>query len=369
MPPSSYLPLFEVTRGETVESVHFGALAVVDAKGTLYASYGDPQSVTFLRSSAKPFQALPLMEHGGQEAYHLSAKEVALICASHSGTDEHVTTVRSLQDKIGLHEADLMCGVHMPYHQPTAQALRQRGEQPTPNRHNCSGKHTGMLAYAKMKGLQVPQTLDGKAYIDRSHPIQQDILQAFAEMCSLPVQSVALGTDGCSVPTFAVALYSAALAFARLCDPATGGVRLESRIQACHTITSAMTSNPVMVGGPDSFDTLLMKAAEGRVLSKGGAEGYLAMGLLPGALHPGSPALGIALKVSDGDLGGHSRPLGDSHGHARAAAGLEALRQLHALSDSEIETLAEYGPSFTIRNWREVIVGEGRPCFKLEFQG
>jgi L-asparaginase II len=193
---SSYFPLFEITRGPVSESIHFGAIAVVDAHGRLVASYGDPLACTYLRSSAKPFQALPFIEHGGQQVYHLSPKEISLICASHSGTDEHVAAIQALQAKIGLQETDLLCGVHPPFHRPTAQAMLERGEPPTPNRHNCSGKHTGMLAYARLKDLPVPQTHEGIPYIDPSHPVQVDILRAFAEMCAMPDQRVFVGTDG-----------------------------------------------------------------------------------------------------------------------------------------------------------------------------
>lgn len=358
----AYRPILEVTRGRTVESVHFGALAVVDVTGELIAYHGDPSVVTFLRSSAKPFQALPFIQHHGQQTFGLTAKEVALICSSHSGTDEHVTTVLGIQEKTGVIESDLMCGVHAPFHMPTLEAMRRRGEQSTPNRHNCSGKHTGMLAYIQLKqmlGEQMPQDLP---YINIKHPIQQEIVKAFADMCDLQVEQVALGIDGCSVPNFAAPLFNVAYGFARLCDPA--GLNAE-RVEACRTISTAMTSNPDMVGGPDRFDTHLMEVGGGKILSKAGAEGFQAIGLFPGTLGPGSPALGIAIKVSDGDLGAHSRSHGDPHGHARPAVSLEVLRQLGALSASEMSALSEYGPRFVIQNWRKIEVGEARPCFAL----
>ncbi len=344
-----YQPLVEVTRGTIVESIHFGAFAVVDVHGRLLASYGDPYAVTYLRSSTKPFQALPLIERKGHEIYHLSLAEIALACASHSGTDEHVLVVRSLQDKAGIAEADLLCGVHPLEHQPTVEAMRQRGEQLTPNRHNCSGKHSAMLALAQM--LNLPK----ENYIHPEHPIQRLILQTFAEMCALPVEQVVVGTDGCSAPNFAVPLYHAALAFARLCDPQSGGVQPLERAQACQVITAAMSAHPEMVAGPQRFDTRLMQTAPGRILAKGGAEGYQAMGLLPGALGSGSSALGIAIKISDGDQAAR----------ARAAVSLEILRQLGALSPSELEGLANYGPHKPLYNWRKIVVGEVRPCFGL----
>jgi L-asparaginase II len=349
MPLSPYLPLLELTRGRIVESIHFGAIAVVDACGRTIASYGDPQAVTFLRSTAKPFQALPFIENGGQEHYHLSPREIALICASHSGTDEHVAVAQGMQAKTGVTEADLQCGVHPLSYEPTIEAMRQRGEKLTPNRHNCSGKHTGMLAYARMKGLPKEN------YTDPSHPIQQEILGAFAAMCALPPERVEIGIDGCSAPNFAVPLYNAALGLARLCDPEAGDVEPPARRGACHTILDAMTSHPDMVGGPDCFDTDLMGAAGGRILAKSGAEGFYGMGLRPGALGPGSPGAGVALKVSDGDAKNRVRP----------AVALEILRQLGALDPSELERLAVFGPVSTVHNWRKLEVGQARPCFVL----
>jgi L-asparaginase II len=356
MPKSPYIPVFEIKRGKTVESIHDGAIAVVDVLGNLIAWYGDPNAVTFLRSTAKPFQALPFLEHGGEAAFHLSPREIAVICASHSGTDEHVAVIRALQARAGVSESELLCGVHEPYDNPTIEALRRRREQPTSNRHNCSGKHTGMLAYVKMEvriGKGFPSGLD---YIDPEHPIQKEILGTFAEMCGLPVDQVGLGIDGCSAPNFAVPLRNAALAYARMCDPGAGNVAPPERVAACHSIVSAMTSNPDMVGGPGRFDTRLMQAAEGSILSKGGAEGYQGLGLMPGVLGPDSPAVGIALKIGDGD----------ARGKARSAVSLEVLRQLGGLSEAALQALSSFGPRFPIYNWREIVVGEGYPVFNLQ---
>jgi L-asparaginase II len=350
-----YQPVIEVTRGlagggaQTVESIHFGAIAVVNVNGKILAWYGDPYAVTYLRSTAKPLQAMPFYECGGREAYDLSLEEVALTCASHSGTDDHVRVAESLQKKAGLHESDLLCGTHPPMHEATAKALLARGEKPTSNRHNCSGKHSGMLAYAKMSGLPLEN------YIDPAHPIQKTILATFAEMCRLPVDQVRVGTDGCSAPNFAVPLYNAALAYARLCDPLAGEVHPPQRAAACKLIFSAMTNYPQMIGGPGRFDTALMQVAQGRLVCKEGAEGYQGIGLPPGALGAGSPATGIAIKVSDGD----------ARDRAIHAVALEVLRQLGALDQSELEALSTFGPKTNVLNWRKLVVGEVRPCFEL----
>jgi len=261
MTESNYYQIFELTRGETVESVHHGAIAVVNVNNDLLAWYGNPEVVTFLRSSAKPFQILPFLENGGGSVFHLSQREIALMCSSHSGTDEHVTVVNSLQKKTGVSETDLMCGIHPPYHKPTRQAMYLREEDPTPNRHNCSGKHTGMLANIRMRASEI-QFVSELDYIDTEHPIQKEILNTFAEMCNLPENEVELGIDGCSAPNFAVPLRSAALAFARLSDPVSGDVSPQDRVLACRLITSSMSSNPEMVGGSGRFDTRLMEVGE-----------------------------------------------------------------------------------------------------------
>jgi L-asparaginase II len=230
------------------------------------------------------------------------------------------------------------------------------GEQPTPNRHNCSGKHTGMLAHARLRHAPLEN------YIDITHPVQQAILKTFAEMCGLAVEQVVVGVDGCSAPNFAVPLRNAALGYARLFDPT--GLAPE-RAAACQRITQAMTSNPDMVAGPERFDTLIMGLASGmasgmasgRILTKAGAEGYQGIGLAPGALGPGTPAVGIAFKIADGDAAGRARSL----------VGLEVLRQLGAISKHEVDELdelAQFAPR-PLYNWRRMQVGEIRPAFTL----
>jgi L-asparaginase II len=198
MTTPDHKPLFVLTRGEIVESIHYGSIAVVDKEGVLRASAGDPSAVTFLRSTAKPFQLLPFLANGGASYYHLEPQEIAVMSASHSGSDEHFAVVSGLQSKIGIGEADLLCGVHPPYDESTNEAMRARGEEPSPNRHNCSGKHTGMLAYARMMGWPTSD------YINPDHPVQQSILKTFAMICDLEVEQVRLGIDGCSAPNFAV---------------------------------------------------------------------------------------------------------------------------------------------------------------------
>lgn len=345
----NYQPLVEVTRGPIVESIHCGAIAVVDARGRVLASAGDPEIVTYPRSTAKPVQVLPFVELGGPQHFNLSERELAILCASHSGTDDHYNVVSGIQAKIGVSESDLLCGVHDPMDKPTAIALRKRGEEPTPNRHNCSGKHTGMLAQAMLRGLSKEK------YIDPRHPVQQLILKVFGEMTDMPVEQIGIGIDGCSAPVFALPLHNMALAFARLADPS--GLAPE-RAAACRQITHAMMAHPDMVAGPGRFDTLAMGLLAGRMFAKGGAEGYQGIGLLPGALGAGSPALGICFKIADGDAGDR----------ARNVVSIEILRQFGLLTQEQIGTHLADLAARPNTNWRKFVVGEIRPSFALELK-
>jgi L-asparaginase II len=358
---SVYQPIFQLTRGDIVESIHFGAIAVVEASGKLAAWYGDPGLVTFTRSSAKPFQALPFLENGGMSHYGLTLQEVALLCASHSGTDAHLAVVQSIQAKTGVGESDLLCGTHTVYDRRTAEAMKERGEVPTPNRHNCSGKHTGMLAFSLMLGIPIDP--EHNPYIDPQHPVQRRIMATLAEMSDLREGDIHIGIDGCSAPNFALPLQGTALAFARLCQP--DGLPVK-RAETCHLISKAMLTYPDMIGGPDNFDTDLMQAAQGRVICKGGAEGFQAFGIMPGAIKPGSPGMGVAFKVSDGDLKGHNFPYGDPRGHVRPAVTLEILRQLGVFDAQDLSKLVEFGPEFPVENWRKLKVGWASPCFSLK---
>lgn len=354
---TTFQPVLELTRGQIVESTHSGAIAVVDTHGNLLASYGDPKTVAFLRSSAKPFQVLPFVETGGVRHFGMNVKELALACASHEGSDEHVSVAKSILLKAGLDERYLQCGSHLPGDPEVFKRLIRNNETPTPIRNNCSGKHSAMLAHAKMRAWPLED------YLDFDHPLQQAILASFAEMCLLPPNQVQLGIDGCSAPNFAVPLYNAALAFARLTDPQE---LTETRSKACQDITTAMTVHPEMVSGPGEFDCRLMQVGAGKIVCKRGAEGYQAIGLLPGATSPVSPGIGIALKIMDGDLG-QRKPNLAAYSRVRPAVVLEILKQLGALNEAQLRELMDFGPSKLVTNHRGLVVGESRPTFTLTF--
>jgi L-asparaginase II len=137
------LPILELTRGRVVESTHFGSIAVVDSTGKLLHSHGDPQSVAFLRSSAKPFQVLPFVERGGVEHFNFTQKELSISCASHETAQIHLDTVRAMQEKIGIREEYLQCGAHLPGDAAMLGTVIKQDIKPTANFNNCSGKHAG----------------------------------------------------------------------------------------------------------------------------------------------------------------------------------------------------------------------------------
>ncbi len=340
----SYEPILEVTRGSVVESVHYGAYAIADRAGNKFQAWGDINAVTYLRSSAKPFQAIALIEAGGVEHFGFKDKQIALMCASHSGSDAHVEVALSIQDLIAVTEDKLVCGIHPPLDKSAVRRLIRDGREPTPNHHNCSGKHSGMLALSVLMGEAV------EGYSEPDHPVQKLINDTISEMFGLKPGVVHIGIDGCSVPTFAVPIHSAATAFARLADPSEFS---KKRQQACERIWRAMTKYPEMVAGEGRLDTELMRAFNGSVLSKGGAEGYQGIALAPGAIGPNSPALGIALKISDGDCSSR----------ARGYLTLSILRDLGLLGGEMPTPLVNFG-SDLIKNWRGLVVGEMRSIYQ-----
>jgi L-asparaginase II len=340
-----HIPLVEVTRGRIVESVHYGSLCLSQADGKVNLSLGDQTSKFFLRSSAKPFQLLAFLERGGVEHYALEPREIAIMCASHSGTPAHIEVLEALQRKVGIDESLLQCGVHAPYHKPSADQLLLDGTALRPNHNNCSGKHTGMLSFARMTNVPLD------SYLENSHPVQQAILNTFAEMCEVDAETVELGVDGCTAPVFAVPLQAAALGYARLCQPDN---MPENRATACRTITSAMAAHADMVAGPERFDTDGMFAGKGAFISKLGAEGYRGIGILPGKARGIEGGLGLTIKVSDGD----------ATYRATAVIAMAVLKALGVLDDGQIEALKRYD-RHPVTNWRGKEIGEIRPSKEL----
>jgi L-asparaginase II len=338
-----HVPLVEVTRGEIVESVHYGAFCVVTSDGDLLAHAGNPEFITYPRSSLKPFQALPLIEQGGAEQFGFFGEEIAIMCGSHAGTALHQAVLEGMHQKIGTTGDDLACGIHWPIDTEAREAMKLAGQSPTVFNHNCSGKHTGMLAYAKLQGFTTED------YLDPQHPVQVSIRETVAEMVEMQPEAMPWGIDGCSAPVYGISMFRMAKAVARLADPKGFAV---ARQGACRLITAAMMTHPVMVAGAGQFDTDLMIAAGYKLFSKGGAEGYQIIGVLPDVIGKGSPGIGIAIKIADGD----------PRGRARATVSLSILKALGVLDEQDQERMQAYG-NVPVKNWRKLVVGEVRPAF------
>jgi len=202
--------LARVWRGDRVESVHRGSVAVVDEDGRLIAGTGAPRGGIYLRSAAKPFQAMPLLEAGGDKAFHLGRDEIALLCASHGGEPRHVRVAARILDRGGFSTADLACGADMPMHEPSARALVAAGRRPTALHNNCSGKHAGLLLACRLYGFPP------RGYWKPRHPLQRLIRKRLGDFSGVPVARVGFAVDCCSLPVFHLPLSRLAFAYARL---------------------------------------------------------------------------------------------------------------------------------------------------------
>ena len=331
------VPLVRVDRGQEQESLHRGAVAVVDRDGRVRYAAGDPALPLYLRSAAKPLQAIPLVEFGGADALGLTDAELAVVCGSHAGEPVHVDAVRSILAKAGLDERALQCGAHLPYSASDAAVLIREGRAPGAIHNNCSGKHAGMLAACRTRGWPVD------SYRDPAHPLQREIAGIVAEFCGVPADEIPRGTDGCGVPTFQGTAADLGCAFARLADPSGLPGR---RAEAVGRLTRSMVAHSVMVSGTGRLVTVLMTGLGDRLFCKGGAEGGFGLGL------PGR-GWGLAVKIEDGNARG------------MGAVVLDALRQLGVVSPSELDALAaEHRP--VLRNHEGRAVGEMRAVFTLE---
>ncbi|TVR61972.1 MAG: asparaginase [Gemmatimonadales bacterium] len=270
-----------LTRAGLVESRHRVHMAVADPAGQLAAWAGAPDLITFIRSAAKPFQALPLVEEGVPEVLGLTEEELAVCCASHGGEPAHLERVRSLLTRGGFTEEDLECGPHPPLNREAARQLAAQGEPPSRIHNNCSGKHGGMLLLARRMGW------DPRGYRFRDHPVQQRMMAEVARWTGIPTQRVRTGVDGCGVLCFALPLSALAGAFARFAHAASRDGSGPS------VILEAMARHPFQVAGTGRLCTAVMEATDGRVVAKLGAEGvYAGVDRRSG--------LGFALKVEDG---------------------------------------------------------------------
>jgi L-asparaginase II len=335
------VPLVATTRGypdagHTVENVHLGSVAVVDATGKLLWSAGDPDLLTYTRSALKPFQALPFLLADGPARLGLSSADLALLCASHSGEDQHIAGVNGILAKIGLDDSHLECGCHTPLfydmlHIPIPPESHWR-----PVHHNCSGKHSGFLAWCRLHDV------DSSGYVHPSHPLQQAIREQLADAVGIPAGQLPLGMDGCSAPNYALPLSRLAQLFARLAR----GDRDEKLGAVMGDLYTAMTDHPDLVSGQERTDLAYMTAGAGDWVTKVGADAVQTIGVR-------SAGIGIAIKITDGGT------------RALPVATISVLEQL-GLLDPHQRTLLEQYRQPAISNARGLPVGDIRPVFTLQ---
>jgi L-asparaginase II len=332
--------LVEVKRNGRVESVHSGSIAVVDVDGRLVASSGDPDLFAYFRSSAKPFQAIPLIESGAADYFGLTAAELALCCASHHGSARHQHAVEEFLSKLELPVDAMRCGSPLPIDDVAAGRILSGLDHASPLQCDCSGKHAGMLATCLRCGFPV------ETYREPSHPLQLEIRTVMGEVCRLSADQLFLATDGCSVPTFGASIRSFAQAYATLGSPnqAPRGFGWE-HAAALNRLRQAMIAHPENVAGEGSIVTDLMALSGGKIVAKGGAEGLLCLAVP-------DRNIGIALRVADGSFRAHPPVV------------LELLKSLDLLDACLIAQIEAHHPA-VVRNHNGWEVGGIVPVFEL----
>jgi L-asparaginase II len=328
--------LVDVLRGGHVESQHCGAVAVLDADGGVLAAIGDIESAAFPRSAIKVLQALPLVASGAADRLHLGDAELALACASHGGEALHAATAAAMLAKTGLDSDCLECGIHWPYNESASRELAARGVQPSALHNNCSGKHSGFLCLAcELAGSGVDLRQYVKGYVRPDHPVMREVTAALEATTGASLRDAPRGTDGCSIPTFAIPLRQLALAFARV----GSGVGLSAgHASAAKRLRKAVASAPFMVAGSGRMDTRVMERFGERVFMKVGAEGMYCTALP-------ERGLGVAIKIADGN-------------NARAAEVVVAavIEACLPLAGDDAAFMRGFSDC-TLRNWRGIEVG------------
>jgi len=315
--------LCKIHRGDFIESIHVAYAVVVDKKGEIVYSSGDPHYLTCIRSTLKPFQASAAVKEGATKAVGFTPAEIALMCASHNGEDIHVNTAKSMLDKIGYDTSYYECGTHFPYDEESKKKLIQNEENSSALHNNCSGKHAGMLCLAKY--LQV----DPKGYTDPDHQVQQLIMKQvkrFSELDEFP-----LATDGCSAPVPFLPLFNIALMYQKFAS---------GNYDELNTLFDAVTSNPYLIAGKNRFDTDFIETMDGKAVTKVGGEAVRGLGIRSG----NGDVFGIALKVLDGNQ------------RCSPIATMAVLDELDLLTKDQSEKLSSYKKT-VLRNHRKIETG------------
>lgn len=313
----------KIMRGDFIESMHVAYAVVVDGEGKIVQNWGDPNYLTCIRSSLKPFQASASIVAGATEAAGFTTKELALMCASHNGEDIHVKTTQSMLKKLGYDISYYECGSHAPYDNKSKDDLIKQSQKPTTLHNNCSGKHAGMLCLSK----QLQADPNGYTHVD--HPVQQAIMKqvgTYSELNNFPLE-----IDGCSAPVPFMPLYNIALMYQKFSS---------GKYDELNVLYNTMASNPMLVAGTDRFDTDFISAMAGRAVTKVGGEAVRGLGIR----NDNGEIFGIALKVLDGNQ------------RCSPPAMMAVLNELNLLSNDENSKLLKYQNTI-LKNHRKLNVG------------
>ncbi|MCH2650265.1 MAG: asparaginase [Candidatus Marinimicrobia bacterium] len=315
--------LCRVTRGELTESIHVAFAVAIDETRQPFYSTGDPQYLTCIRSSLKPFQAAASVKAGAVDAAEFNDEELALMCASHIGEKMHVKTAQSMLTKLGLTVDDYECGSHFPSDTLTRHRMIREDKEAQPLHNNCSGKHAGMLALAKHLGQGTAN------YIKKDHPVQRTILEYVQDITGL--ETIPTEIDGCSAPTPFMTLETIAGLFQTL---AAGNEPELKRV------FKAMCSCPDLVGGSNHFDTNFIKSLTGRGVTKVGGESVRGIALKT----QDKGSVGIAIKILDGNF------------RALPVATMKLLEHLELLTEEELQNLDKFRTKI-LKNHNQMEIG------------
>lgn len=318
------VPMIEIWRGDFLESQHYGHAVVCDSGGSIIESWGNPDQLILPRSACKMLQALPLIESGAAESFKLTSEHLALSCASHQGAFIHTSRVRDWLRSLNLNDEAFRCGSHNPSDKEARHELIISGKSPCQYHNNCSGKHSGFLTLNQYLG-------GGSEYLDYTHPVQKSVREAFESMTE--TSNLGFAIDGCSAPNFATTVNGLARAMSKMASLSTNNLRDKARTK----LVEAMVTHPDLVAGEGRACTELMRAMEGKVAVKTGAEAVF-IAIIP------EKQIGIAVKIIDG-------------GTRAAESAITALLIKYGVLDIR-NPVAKKWLSGPIKNWRGTVTGE-----------
>lgn len=318
----NHIAVVESFRGSTLECTFRGSAAIVEKDGRIVSYVGDPYAISTIRSTAKPFQVIPLLEHPAYRSLGLTSEELAVMVASHNGESTHIETIQGLMRKTGVDVHELRCGTHPPLmgiDTSDIELLRMRLANPV--YHNCSGNHLSMILLSRLLGV------DPGDYRTDDHEVQKQIAWAMSEVIGVEHKSLVTSLDGCGIPTFAMRIDQLAFAFASLASTDRHGVHGSALIQ----VKEAMMQNPFLIAGTGRLETDLMRTIP--VVAKIGSQGVYGIGI------PESD-VGIAIKIESGSS------------EAAESFAVDLLHRLGYLGEEEADALSNF-------RYRPILAPEG----------